>query len=781
MRPNSIAIACLALSGALALACGGGDSDPDARRFDATVIDAISYDTIPPDADPPDATLPDAIFDHFVMTVAPASVFATRDFTLTVTAYSSADESVQMTYNGTISVTASAGVLSGETTTQAITGGTATLTLQNDSAGTGVTLTATDDTYATITGTSAAFDIFAPGDDATERQVVINEVNWFGNGDATDEWIELRNLSGGALSLAEWTLEGAGSSGSPIVAIDPDTTLADGAFLLIATKQGADSDGNRTSLTGVSGVQLQTLDLADGGEQLILKDPDGTVIDSTPTGAWAAGHAGADYSMERRDEVTGGGYTDGTVAASWYSWSSLDGTSTTSADTSDMGTPGAANSDPDIFHHFTFVFTPTYPVVGTDFDVTITAYSSTDDSVVIASYDEAVSVTASAATLSGETDAQAVTDDIYPGITGTSAAFDIWVGDRATTREVVINEVNWFGNSSTYDEWIELRNVSGRTLNLNGWTIEGAGTSTNPSFAISPASTLADGAYLLIANQQGAGDSLELIATEVIVNTGINLANGGEQLTLTDANGDTIDQTPLATADWPAGDNGIDWTMERRDNLSGGGYADGAGDGQWYTWNPADGNRDYTNPVSRDKGTPGAANSNPAATFAVLTLPYSTGLEPFEPTFSNPGIGTYIDLPLSPLVPRNGAQVASIENSDTSYRYLDSDNCITLNDDSTIVNGTAWGMAGNAGVITARLTLVWFSDATCTTSAGADSDGATLVLPAGDEAGEYGSFNVAADPPDGATHFLIRIGVIDDGSGSDDDDFAVDDIIVTQP
>jgi len=41
----------------------------------------------------------------------------------------------------------------------------------------------------------------------------------------------------------------------------------------------------------------------------------------------------------------------------------------------------------------------------------------------------------------------------------------------ASALDVVINEVAWAGNSSTYsqDEWIELYNTTPSTVSLGGW------------------------------------------------------------------------------------------------------------------------------------------------------------------------------------------------------------------------------------------------------------------------------------------------------------------------
>ena len=84
------------------------------------------------------------------------------------------------------------------------------------------------------------------------------------------------------------------------------------------------------------------------------------------TSHWAAGKASTSTVTSccapcAAPAAAGGGYGAGNSPASWYTWSSLDGTDTTSADSSDRGTPGAANSDPDIFDHFTLVFDPAEP------------------------------------------------------------------------------------------------------------------------------------------------------------------------------------------------------------------------------------------------------------------------------------------------------------------------------------------------------------------------------------------------------------------------------------
>ena len=245
---------------------------------DGSDVQAVADGAVPD----PDARTPVADFDHFEFAIAPTIPLQDRLFDVEVTAYSSADASErQASYDGTVTLTSSVGALSSDAVSQPLSNGTVTFQITLDTAAPNVVLTATDDTFAAITGDSAPFFVSPPGDAATALAVVISEVNWFGNDTvSTDEWVEIRNVSGGELNLSEWTLDGAGTTGSPMVQFDNGTSLADGDYLVVARQQGADLDGERSSLTGVTGVQLHTMELGNSGEVLTLRDVDGTTIES---------------------------------------------------------------------------------------------------------------------------------------------------------------------------------------------------------------------------------------------------------------------------------------------------------------------------------------------------------------------------------------------------------------------------------------------------------------------------------------------------------------------
>lgn len=746
------------------------------------------------------------VFDHFTLVIQPATPRANFDFTVGITAYSSTDDTVvATTYNGSVDLTTSAGGLSGQVSAQPMVAGVATLTVRSDLLGTGRTVSVQDTIYPGIVGTSDPFEVLPEGDASTLRQVVISEVNYFGNAaDSTDEWIEIRNISGASLNLSGWTIAAA-ATGTNATTLPSGSILADGEYMVLADQQGPDTDTLRTSLTGVANVRIVPISLSNTGEPLVLRDVQTTLIDETPDPGWPAGSNAVDYTMERRDDVTGGGYTDGALDGAWYTWSSIDGTSTTSVDSSDFGTPGANNSNPDLFDHFTISAVPTSPIVAQDFVLTVQAFSSSDDSVPLTGYTSTISVSdAVTGTLSGETSAQSitagsasltmqfdtlnplvtltVTDDVYPDITGTIDVSIIDTGDNANALDVVINEVNWFGSDvSTSDEWVEIRNISTGSLDVSGWSIDGLGASA-AAVSIDSNTILAPGAYLVIGDRQGAdtdGNRTSLTGVaNVQVSSSVALTNGGDPLTLRDIDGTLIDETPAGA--WPAGNSSTRRSMERLDNLTGGGYTDGSVSGAWYTWNVLDGT-DTTSVDTADQGTPGANNTNPAVAIA---LPYSTGFETGEPPFENLGPGGFSNAVPAGTTANGGVAIATTDDVSTALtgRLLQSSHCLTLNDGTSTVNASAEAVAStsNGGnVLRGRIKLIWYDNDTCTDpDVGADAPGTSTAL----TQGTYATFNFSSAPPVGATHVKVRFEIADDnGVPNDGDDYAIDDISVTQP
>ena len=155
-----------------------------------------------------------------------------------------------------------------------------------------------------------------------------------------------------------------------------------------------------------------------------------------------------------------------------------------------------------------------------------------------------------------------------------------------TSKEIIVNEIAWMGSlpaigetasAAANDEWIELKNISGSDIALNGWAVLDSASGITVHFASSD--HIAAGGFFLLA--RGDGGSVSLIAQKIYSG---NLPNTGDQLALLDSQcavSDFVD----ASLGWPGGDNATKQTLERN-----------AGGNGWHTSLPAG-------------GTPGAENS----------------------------------------------------------------------------------------------------------------------------------------------------------------------------
>jgi hypothetical protein len=190
------------------------------------------------------------------------------------------------------------------------------------------------------TGTPTNTPTPTPGEQApcttiNGASVVINEINWMGSyGDGNDEWVELCNTTSSPIDLTDWVIENLGLGGpNANITITSGTIPANGFFLISANAQ-ASSAINVPSDFVVAGIQL-----SDGGEQLVLKNDVGTVIDTAngAAGAWFAGDNSTKKSMERKSPIG-----SGTVAGSWQTAATHTGMDGSGAD-DEFGTPKNAN------------------------------------------------------------------------------------------------------------------------------------------------------------------------------------------------------------------------------------------------------------------------------------------------------------------------------------------------------------------------------------------------------------------------------------------------------
>ncbi|HPA25477.1 MAG TPA: VWA domain-containing protein [bacterium] len=119
--------------------------------------------------------------------------------------------------------------------------------------------------------------------------VIINEVAWMGTTiSSSDEWLELRNMTGQDIDLTGWTLNA--QDGAPAITLS-GTLLANGYFLLERTDE--------TTVPDITADQIYSGALSDSGEVLDLKDNSSNLIDTAGSLPWIAGDGPAKKTMER--------------------------------------------------------------------------------------------------------------------------------------------------------------------------------------------------------------------------------------------------------------------------------------------------------------------------------------------------------------------------------------------------------------------------------------------------------------------------------------------------
>jgi hypothetical protein len=127
---------------------------------------------------------------------------------------------------------------------------------------------------------------------------------------------------------------------------------------------------------------------------------------------------------------------------------------------------------------------------------------------------------------------------------------------------VIINEIAWAGTIAHYnDEWIELFNPKGQTINLSGWMLIAA--DVRPKIPL--VGEIQPGGYFLL---ERTDDSTIRDITADQIYTG-SLSNAGETLSLLDPNGVLVDAAGPSDGAWPAGEAEIRASMERRSTIAG--------------------------------------------------------------------------------------------------------------------------------------------------------------------------------------------------------------------
>ena len=155
----------------------------------------------------------------------------------------------------------------------------------------------------------------------------------------------------------------------------------------------------------------------------------------------------------------------------------------------------------------------------------------------------------------------------------------------ASPRDVAISEIAWMGTAvSSLDEWIELYNNTGSSVDLAGWTL--AAADGTPGIALS-GNIPANGYFLL----ERTDDSTVPGVTADLLYTGA-LGNGGEDLVLRDGASSVVDRVD-SSAGWFSGHADGHVPMVRVDTTQDGSQADN------WDYNPRCGSATNTLGVSR--------------------------------------------------------------------------------------------------------------------------------------------------------------------------------------
>lgn len=126
----------------------------------------------------------------------------------------------------------------------------------------------------------------------------------------------------------------------------------------------------------------------------------------------------------------------------------------------------------------------------------------------------------------------------------------------AENKTIIINEIAWMGTEqSHYDEWMELKNITDKTINITGWQLKAEAGSPD----IKLAGEIAPKGFFIL--ERTDDNTLPQIKADMIYTGALN--NKGETIRLINNKGETVDVIE-AREGWPAGDNQNKRTMERK-------------------------------------------------------------------------------------------------------------------------------------------------------------------------------------------------------------------------
>lgn len=404
-----------------------------------------------------------------------------------------------------------------------------------------------------ISATGALFLFVAPAEaTAGEPIVVINEIMW----DET-EYVELRNTSTQKISLSDWSLarQRPGEERKNIVTFGDGDSLEAESLWLIEKSEAA------TTMT--ADMLVSGLTLLNSGEQLVLLDQNGAVVDTAnPIDVWVAGeNTSVGIAMERNNPPAGG-LGDGLLAENWHTSTGNEG--------GRSGTPRIANTEPP-------VNTVPEAVAGVDVitnvgvSVSFSAEDSTDtegDELTF-SWDFGDSSSGTGEKIShtyASAGSYTVVLAVNDGTLTDTASLVVTVTAPVYSDALVINEFlpDPVGSDTTA-EFIELFTTGSETVDLAGWKLDDA-DGGSAAYTLPAGTTIRAGAYLSFSRSEtklalnNEGDTVRLLTPTGTVKATItfgasdegqsfNRVDGSYQLSTTPTSGQPNVITVAAESD----------------------------------------------------------------------------------------------------------------------------------------------------------------------------------------------------------------------------------------
>jgi len=377
-----------------------------------------------------------------------------------------------------------------------------------------------------------------------QAQIVINEImyNSPDAGQDSTEYVELFNNSNVPVDLAGWSFTEGFSHTFAAGTIMPANT-----YLLVAGDAQAMMDAY-----GVTAIEWESGGLSNGGEDILLVDANGNEIDIVEYDdglPWPAEPDGSGASLELCSPDK-----DNTNPANWFAATTATGVIFEGVEV--LATPGAANTAVCPAADATVevssnVFTPS--------DVTIfvgetvewmnvggfhnvngdqSAYPNNPESFGNGAASNAAWVFSYTFTIPGVYDYHC-DPHLGLGMVGTVTVLPV------PTNDIVISEIQYNipGNGNGFD-FIELTNIGDQVINLEGFSFSSGVELTFPAMMIQP------GEYMVVVEDASSFNTV--FGTNAISWTDGGLNDGGEDITLLDADGNLMDMVVYNDAGgWP--------------------------------------------------------------------------------------------------------------------------------------------------------------------------------------------------------------------------------------